>query len=317
MFEYTLNMNQSRNVHLSVSDNDMLEKIGDSLSSNYRRRILFLLTQKSRSTQELLDDLKISPSTLSFHLKILREAKLIKFVKAPSKRGNEKNLSLNVDSFTVNFDSSLTSNLKTLNIDIPIGSYANFDVKAPCLIATENEIIQPIDNDVIFNSTDKIKAQLISFTQGYVEYLITNDLLLTSDIKELTFTQEICSECPNFNNNWKSDISFYLNNIRIGDFLSLGDYGGRMGLYSPRWWPTKSSNYGILVNVTINEEGTFINGKKTNELKISDYFKNEKYIKYRIGVDSDSKHLGGINIFGKHFGDFKQNISLNITYTSK
>ncbi|MCQ2814927.1 MAG: ArsR family transcriptional regulator [Bacilli bacterium] len=310
-------MKESRNVHLSVNDNDQLEKIGDSFSSGYRRRILFLLSKRSYSTQELLDELKISPSTLSFHLKILREAKLIKFVKAPSKRGNEKNLSLNIDSLVVNFDSTTANNVKTENIDIGLGSFSKFEVKAPCLIATENEILQPIDNDVIFNSTDKIKAQLISFTEGYIEYLVSNDLLYFSKIKELSFTQEICSECPNFNNNWKSDISFYLNNIKIGEFLSLGDYGGRLGLFSPQWWPTNSSNYGILVNVTINDDGTFINGKKTSDLKINEYFKEEKIIKYRIGVDHNSKHLGGINIFGRHFGDFKQNISLNITYIDK
>ena len=61
----------TRNLTINVNDTDDLERLGDALSSGYRVKILQLLSQRSYSTQELLEILKISPSTLSFHLKIL------------------------------------------------------------------------------------------------------------------------------------------------------------------------------------------------------------------------------------------------------
>ncbi|MDR1900761.1 MAG: hypothetical protein LBQ88_00565 [Treponema sp.] len=34
------------------------------------------------------------------------------------------------------------------------------------------------------------------------------------------------------------------------------------------------------------------------------------YISFKIGVQESSEYVGGINIFGEHFGNFKQNIEM-------
>ena len=40
-------------------------------------------------------------------------------------------------------------------------------------------------------------------------------------------------------------------------------------------------------------------------------------IRLKIGIKEDAKYVGGINIFGKGFGDTDQNISLQIAYVDK
>ena len=306
-----------RNFTYNINESTLVEGLGDGLSSSYRLKILSLLVEKSYSVQDLLKKLDISPSTLSFHLKILKEANLIKYVNNPSKRGNEKNVSLNVENITISFIQPAKKQNVHYFENIPIGSFSNFEIKSPCLIATKNNVINPIDSVNVFSSYHRTEAQLISFSTGTIEYCILLNEIHKSKISEISFSQEICSECPNYNNSWKSTITFWLNDVEIGSYLSLGDYGGRKGNYSPAWWPVESSNYGNLVVVTVNKEGTFINGVKINDISVDklNLDKNE-FLRYKIGVKPTSKYAGGINIFGRSFGDFEQDIVFSYTVKS-
>jgi len=38
------------------------------------------------------------------------------------------------------------------------------------------------------------------------------------------------------------------------------------------------------------------------------------YISFRIEIKPDAEYIGGINIFGEKFGDFKQGIIMRIMY---
>jgi predicted transcriptional regulator len=37
-------------------------------------------------------------------------------------------------------------------------------------------------------------------------------------------------------------------------------------------------------------------------------------IRFRLGVDDDAAHVGGLTIFGKSFGNYGQNIKVNLHY---
>ena len=92
-----------RDIYCNLKDDDMLEKIGDALSSSIRRKILRLLTVKSYSALELASLTNVALSTMSFHLKILKDAKLINMVSSPNKRGNEKNISQSCENIYISF----------------------------------------------------------------------------------------------------------------------------------------------------------------------------------------------------------------------
>lgn len=306
---------KTRNLTLNHVDNGLLERVGDALSSGIRRRILSLLADRSYSTQQLLETLNIAPSTLSFHLKILKEAKIIKEISSPNKKGNEKNISLALESVSIIFGKQYHSATQSYVYNIPIGSFTNHSIQPPCMMATKAKIIDPVDNPLVFDSSERTQAELISFLKGHLEYQVVVAPFKSNKVKSVSFSLEVCSECPNFNNSWKSDITFWVNDVEIGNFRSLGDYGGRKGIFSPSWWSVNSSNFGKIVQVKIDGSGSYVNDDKVNEITIDNLkVSDSDFLRFRVGVKDNARYVGGLNIFGSQFGDYAQDINLVIEY---
>ena len=60
----------------------------------------------------------------------------------------------------------------------------------------------------------------------------------------------------------------------------------------------------------------YIDGKRVNETfnisKLQSLTKD--YIELKLEIKDSSEHIGGINIFGKKFGNYSQGILLDITH---
>lgn len=303
---------------LTLDNDDRLEQLGNSLSSPMRRKILRLIVEKSYSLLELARELNIPMSTAAFHVKILREADLIKAIPNPSKRGNEKNISFECESVAIYFALGTNIDRYTNHIRIPLGSFTNFDIKPPCVICTNEGVIQPFDNVSVFSHPNRIKAQLISFYKGFIVYPIPLDVKEAPYMDSITITMELCSECPNYNNTWRSNITFCLDDIELATYLSLGDYGDRRGIYTPEYWPNNSTQYGLLVTLKVDKEGTYLNGELVSKVTLEDLKLSGKFLlNLKIGVKENAKYVGGINIFGRKFGDFPQDINVFIAYERK
>ena len=309
----------AKNIALTLNDDLLLEKIADAFSSGYRRKIIRLLAIKSRTAVEISNLLDISKSTTSFHLKFLKEAGLIKETPAPKSKGNQKNISLCVPMISLRMISEHDMNNKTKYVEIPISSFTEYDVEPPCSIATKDHWLMPNDSILIFDSFERTQAQLISFTSGFIAYKINMEpyKLIGEEFKSITFSMEICSECPFYNNDWKSNITFKINDVEVGEFLSLGDYGGRRGKYTPIHYSPTATNYGVMVTLMINNKGTYINGEIASKNTIESLgIDKNPILKLSLGVKKDATYCGGLSIFGKHFGDYPQGINLTIDYKS-
>jgi predicted transcriptional regulator len=126
---------------------------------------------------------------------------------------------------------------------------------------------------------------------------------------ELLFSFEACSEAPGYNNDWPSDITVWINGHEVATFHCSGDFGGKRGIYNPDWWPDSSTQYGELHHLEITQEGCFGNGRKSSDINLEALGVTEsEFISFKIGVKKDAEYMGGINIFGEQFGNFKQNI---------
>jgi len=65
----------------------------------------------------------------------------------------------------------------------------------------------------------------------------------------------------------------------------------------------------------VTEEGSFIDGVKISSIKLADLRISEHHsIRFRIGVKEDSPHPGGINIFGRGFGNYNQAIVMRMSF---
>ena len=302
-------------------DNDALcEEISVALSSKIRRNILRLLKQGAYSIGEIAEKLNVPVSTTAFNVNVLKKAKLVYVTPKSNSRGNVKIVSKRVDRIVWELftDELFDVEAKFFTFSIPIGSYVKADVQPGCGIATSNGILVADDMPGAFYSPSRYKAQILWFSKGYVEYNIPNYICIGKDIKSLSFSMELCSEAPNFRNDWPSDITFWVNGKEVCTYLSPGDFGGRRGRLNPDWWSDFSTQYGIITTIRINGEGTFLGEDLVSDVKLESLgIENGDYFTLRIGIKEDAKNQGGLNLFGEKFGDYAQGLMMRIDYSDK
>ena len=73
--------------------------------------------------------------------------------------------------------------------------------------------------------------------------------------------------------------------------------------------------YGILKFWSVNGDGSYVDGNKISGISLADLSLQEHHsIKIRIGVKKDAKYMGGMNIFGRGFGNYDQGIILRLYF---
>ena len=107
----------------------------------------------------------------------------------------------------------------------------------------------------------------------------------------------------------------WLNGVEIGTWTCPSDFGGQPGLLTPTWWESWNSQYGLLKVWTITNSGSFIDGRHISDVALDAlYLADSPTLTVRIGVKPDARHVGGINIFGRQFGNYPQDIILRLRY---
>ncbi len=312
-------------LQLSIQDPKILAKICHALSTELRLQILSLLEHDTLSCLELAKKLSYPLSTISANVKILEEAGLILTELAPAKNGSKKLCSSVYLDVLIHLGMGviIPKDSKKYEISIPIGNYMDFKVAPSCgmaILKDDGTAIDdsPFDDTNYFLNPKRVEAQLLWFRKGYVEYRIPVYDSLHLDPEYLSFSLEICSEAPGFNNVWKSDITMWVNGVEIGTWTSPGDFGDRNGKLTPSTWMEGSTQYGILTEWMVTDnKGTLLNQEPLSDVCLSQLIiQKENYITMRIGVKDTSKNIGGINIFGEKFGDYPQNIIMKIGYKS-
>ena len=82
----------AQEINIYLSDDQMLEDVGNAFNSRTRRDILRLCANKSYSIYGLSEALNMAIPTISFHVKILQKAGLVIVLQHPNKKDNEKTL---------------------------------------------------------------------------------------------------------------------------------------------------------------------------------------------------------------------------------
>jgi predicted transcriptional regulator len=120
---------------------------------------------------------------------------------------------------------------------------------------------------------------------------------------------------PGTSADWPSDISFSVNGVDAGTWTSPGDFGDKRGQYTPDWWKLTGSQYGKLKTWRIDGSGTYLDDARVSDVTLEDIdIQEHRSIRMSIGVRDDADHPGGINIFGKGFGNHDQNIVMRVTF---
>lgn len=300
-------------IHITSLDDGL--ELFKALGSDIRIQILKILLENNQmSMNQLANELNISNGALTGHIKKLEECGLISTSNDSSGHGNQKLCSLIQDRILVEIKKPIDLS-NVYNTSIKVGQFSSHNVFPTCGMATSSFVIGELDDVRYFDHPDRFNADIMWFTKGYVEYVIPNLIPRNQKITQLSLSAEISSEAPGIDNNWPSDISFYINDTLVGTWTSPGDYGDVRGMFTPEWWPQNWNQYGLLKLLVINHKGTFIDGLKISDITTSEL--NLDYtstIRFRIAVEENSAHVGGLTIFGKSFGNYDQDIVVSINY---
>jgi predicted transcriptional regulator len=288
-----------------------------ALASQARIAILKLLHDEgAQNVNEIAERLALPQSSVSSHVQVLEDAGLIRSETQRARKGNQKICHTLFDEVMVMFKTDPKSaNQHTIEVAMPLGLYTTCEVSAPCGLCSRDGIIGLLDVPDTFLDPGRMSAGLVWFTRGFVEYQFPNNIkLMQGHVSALEFSMELSSEVPGTAANWPSDISFSVNQVEVGTWTSPGDFGDKRGVYTPAWWKLKGSQYGMLKSVRITGGGTFVDGVKISPVTPRDLdIDKHRSIRFRIGVNEDARHPGGVNIFGRGFGNYDQDIVMRIT----
>lgn len=302
----------------SLNEQEKILEIAKALDSPIRLQILRLLSSGvAIEVQNIAKQLNLPLSSTVNNVNILEEAQLITTEKCITSTGRSRICRKTHDSLSLTLLSkSLTDETdgETFIYPIKVNSfYSAINIVAPCGMASSKSFIGFTDEPNIFFAPERLEAKHIWFTSGFLEYRIpiTN---INKPIKQLQISFEACSEAPFFLEDFKSDISVWINDKEIGVWTCPGDFGGRRGQFTPDFFPINYTQFGLLTNWVITNKFSSLNNSFLSYTRIPELKLDEKpYISLKIGVDPKAKCCGGINLFGSEFGDYAQDIILKIT----
>lgn len=303
---------------LHVKNLDEGLEIFKALGSELRINIIKLLQENHEmNMNELATSLGITNGALTSHIKKLEESGIIQFMTERGSHGNQKVCKVAVDKIVVDVESEENEEDQNIyNTEVKVGHYSDYDVYPTCGLATSQAIVGEVDDPRYFSHPDRINAGILWFTKGYIEYMIPNLLPSATKIDQITVSLEISSEAPGINNDWPSDISILLNDVKIGTWTSPGDYGDVQGIFTPDWWFPNWNQYGLLKMIVINKKGTFVDGLKISNVTINEFNLDYKStVRFKFEIEEDAKNVGGITIFGSEFGNYNQDIKVRIAYS--
>lgn len=306
-------------LELSLNDPEKLVTVTHALSTRSRVDILRLLNSKNLNIIEIAERLKLPVSTVASNIKVLEAAELIHTELLPASRGAMKVCSRNYDDLHIalNLKEPMSKGLTHVyEVEMPIYHYSDCEVSPTCGMANSEGLIIKEDEPSSFYHPKHVNAQLIWLRKGFLEYLLPMDIPSGAQIESLELSMEICSEAPNYDQNWPSNISVWVNGSEIGMWTSPGDFGDRRGKLNPNWWWDGSTQYGFLKAWRVDHEKTTLDMEKVSNVSLNDLLINRSpKLRLRIGINPDAVHQGGLNLFGRQFGDYEQHIMMKVKYT--
>ncbi len=300
------------------ADSGRGEALFKALASEPRLAILRLLgagRETSASVNAIARALSMPNSTAAMHIHILEQAGLVRTELEPASRGLRKVCYRLCDQIVVCLPPSWHEANESVEIEMPIGAYVDCRVQPTCGLASAAGVIAHYDDPGSFYDPARFNAQLIWFRQGYLEYRFPNRLPPGASLEDLQISLEICSEAPRHADDWPSDITLWINGREIGTWTSPADFGGQRGMLTPASWDDANSQYGLLKVWRVTAEQSFIDGVKASDVTLADLaIGYGGFITLRIGVKSDTPNVGGLNLFGKQFGNYPQDIVMRMGY---
>lgn len=284
------------------------------LASETRLRMIQLMEERPRNISEMASILEVSPGIITRHVECLENCHIVQCKMVGGQRGTQKMCSLCINEATLVFCQTANDRTNGRSLSIPVGQFTAYDVKSTCGMCSTEWIIGMQDDPRYFSTPERINAGLVWFASGWVEYTIPCFIFSQKPVKAISISMEICSEAPDYNDDYPSDIYFSFNGKQIGYWTSPGDFGTKRGVYTPSWW-IDGCQYGMLKTIKITGKGVMIDGEMVSALTLEDILEDGKTdLIMRIESPENAANPGGVTIHGKGFGNYDRNIEVEIEF---
>ena len=206
----------------------------------------------------MAEALDLPQSTVSSNVQILVDAGLVATKSQKARKGSQKICHSTFSEILIAFKDEAPGRIPTAPSRSRCRSASTPAAKSPgpAGCARTTALSGLLDVPETFLDPDRMKAGLLWFTRGFVEYQFPNNSKLTDTaVAALEITIELSTEVPGTAANWPSDITLAINGHEIATWTSPGDFGDKRGKYTPDWWKLKGSQYGKLKTWRIDDQG--------------------------------------------------------------
>jgi predicted transcriptional regulator len=299
---------------VKIASYEEVPDIARALNSPLRRRILSLLYHNEMNIQLIAEHLGIPQSTCTVNIQALEKAGLIDTRIIAASKGSQKICVAVCEEVVIplqELENPIGDN--EFKVEMPIGLFSDYNISPPCGLLSEEGIIGYFDHVESFLNPQRAKAQLIWFSEGYVEYPFPIHVPIGRKIKVIAITAEVCSEYPGANSIWPSDITLWINGHEIGTWTSPGDMGDPHGRLTPSWWGEGNTQFGFLKTWKITRECSFIDGVEKSRINLDDLaIPHDGRLMIRLGNGPNAVNRGGLNLFGHKFGNYKNDLTMQV-----
>lgn len=195
------------------------------------------------NVNQVAAELSLPQSTISSNMRVLKTVGLVETDIQKARKGSQKVCQSVFSEILVALsDEGPEVRDDDIEVSMPLGLYSNFEITAPCGLCSTDGIIGLLDVPDTFLDPGRMRAGLLWFTRGYVEYQFPNNAkLLKKPVRSLEFSMELSSEVPGTSADWPSDISLGVNGKHVATWTSPGDFGNKRGVFTPDWWKLRGS----------------------------------------------------------------------------
>jgi predicted transcriptional regulator len=289
-----------------------------ALASETRLRILDLLAHGDLNINEIGTALGLAQPTVTKHMQLLEQVGLVKAEYMPGAQGMQKRCRIGVERLMVSLNTERTPDECVEEVSMPVGLFTRAEPTPTCGLVNGERVIGFLDEPQSFYDPDRGTAKLLWMQDGFVEYVFPNTLPSSMEVHRLELAVEVCSESPDYCNDYPSDITVWVNGVEIGTWTSPGDLGGRRGRLNPAWWADHMTQYGMLKVWSVDRHGSYVDGLVSGGATISETgVEARQPVTIRLGVKRGAQNAGGFNLFGRGFGNYDQDPALRLHYVSR
>jgi predicted transcriptional regulator len=304
-------MSESR---VLVVNTEEAAAIAHALNVPLRRKILLLLAESPLNVNAIAERLSIPQSTCATSIQILEAAGLVRSEQLPASKGAQKVCRTAYEEIVITLgQGGPSADARLIETEMPIGLFTDFSVSPPCGLLSTESIIGFYDQASSFMDPKRAAAALIWLAKGHLVYRFPRNYASWEKVAAISVTLELCSEFPGYRNDWPSDISLSINGVELGTWTSPGDMGGERGRFTPAWWDLRNTQYGFLKSWRISREGSYIDGVRVSDNRLADLrLDSADSFLVKVGVAEGGENMGGMNIFGRGFGNYEQGLVFRV-----